>query len=110
MSWIWHNSTTKQIKVNIPKWKGVSELTFYFENEEADHLEIKGIEFYGSPGNQNVNIGELKKNESSNLGIIMEEPDKTKEGYDPSSNLQQTLDSVVIKKNKKKKKLPSFDG
>ena len=56
----------KKIKVNIPKWKGVSELTFYFENEEADHLEIKGIEFYGSPGNQNVNIGELKKNEDEN--------------------------------------------
>ena len=54
--------------------------------------------------------GELKKNESSNLGIIMEEPDKTKEGYDPSSNLKQTLDSVVIKKNKKKKKPPTFDG
>ena len=56
----------KKIKVNIPKWKGVSELTFYFENEEADHLEIKGIEFYGSPGNHNVNIGELKKNDDEN--------------------------------------------
>lgn len=51
----------KKIKVNIPKWKGVSELTLYFENEEADHLEIRIIEFYGSPGNSNVNIGELKK-------------------------------------------------
>ena len=56
----------KKMKVNIPKWKGVSELTFYFENEEADHLEIKGIEFYGSAGNHNVNIGELKKSEDEN--------------------------------------------
>ena len=56
----------RKIKVNIPKWKGVSELTLYFENEEADHLEIKGIEFYGSPGNSNVNIGELKKSEDEN--------------------------------------------
>ena len=56
----------RKIKVNIPKWKGVSELTLYFENEEADHLEIKGIEFYGSPGISNVNIGELKKSEDEN--------------------------------------------
>lgn len=56
----------KQIKVNIPKWKSVSELTLYFENEEADHLEIKSIEFYGSAGSHNVNIGELKKSEDEN--------------------------------------------
>ena len=56
----------KKIKVNIPKWKGVSELTLYFENEEADHLEIRVIEFYGSPGNSNVNIGELKKSDDEN--------------------------------------------
>ena len=56
----------RKIKVNIPKWKGVSELTLYFENEEADHLEIRIIEFYGSPGNSNVNIGELKKSDDEN--------------------------------------------
>ena len=56
----------KQIKVNIQKWKGVSELTFYFENEEADHLEIKNIEFYGTAGSHNMNIGELKKSEDEN--------------------------------------------
>ena len=39
--------------------------------------------------------------------IIMEEPDKMKAGYDPSANLQKTLDSViVVKKGKKKKKRP----
>ena len=53
----------KQIKVNIPKWKNVSELTLYFENEEADQLDIKQIKFYGNPGSQNVNIGEMKKSE-----------------------------------------------
>ena len=56
----------KQMKVNIPKWKGVSEVTLYFENEEADYLEIKSIQFFGSPGNHNVNIGELKKTEDEN--------------------------------------------
>ncbi len=56
----------KQMKVNIPKWRNVTELTLYFENEEADYLEIKSIQFFGTPGNHNVNIGELKKTEDEN--------------------------------------------
>ncbi len=56
----------KQIKLNIPKWKNVSELTLYFENEEADYLNIKQIQFFGSAGSQNVNIGEMKKSEDEN--------------------------------------------
>ena len=55
-----------QLKVNIPKWKGVSELSLYFENEEADYLEIKSIQFFGSSGYHDVNIGELKKSEDEN--------------------------------------------
>lgn len=51
------------IKVNIPKWKNVSELTIYFENDEADNLELKKINFYGTPGSQNINIGDMKKSE-----------------------------------------------
>ena len=44
-------------------------------------------------------------------GIITEEPDKMKPGYDPAANLQKTLDSVVVvKKDKKKKKKPNFKG
>ena len=58
---------------------------------------------FGQPAPENI-----KSSASSNLGIINEEPDKMKPGYDPSSNLQQTLDSVVVvQKNKKKKKRPS---
>lgn len=56
----------KQIKVNVPKWKNVSELTIYFENEEADYLNIKQIQFFGSSGSQNINIGEMKKSEDEN--------------------------------------------
>ena len=56
----------KQIKVNVPKWKNVSELTIYFENEEADYLDIKQIQFFGSAGSQNINIGEMKKMEDEN--------------------------------------------
>ena len=56
----------KQIKVNVPKWKNVSELTIYFENEEADYLDIKQIQFFGSSGSQNINIGEMKKMEDEN--------------------------------------------
>ena len=56
----------KQIKVNVPKWKNVSELTLYFENEEADYLNIKQIQFFGSSGSQNINIGEMKRSEDEN--------------------------------------------
>ena len=51
----------KKIKVNIPKWRNVSELTIYFENEEADQLNIKTVSFYGTSGMSSVNIGEMKK-------------------------------------------------
>ena len=40
----------------------------------------------------------------NNLGIIKEEPDKMKPGYDPAANLEKTLDKVVVV-NKKKKKM-----
>ena len=56
----------KQMKVNIPKWRNVTELTLYFENEEADYLEIKGIEFYGTAGSFDMNVGELKKSKDEN--------------------------------------------
>lgn len=53
----------KQIKLNIPKWKNVSELTLYFENEEADQLNIKQILFFGTAGNPYLNVGEMKKSQ-----------------------------------------------
>ena len=56
----------KPIKVYIPKWRSVSELTIYFENEEADYLEIKSIQFMGTPGNRDMNIGEMKKMDDEN--------------------------------------------
>ena len=44
-------------------------------------------------------------------GIINEEPDKMRPGYDPAANLEKTLDAVVVvKKDKKKKKKPAFKG
>ena len=49
------------IRVNVPRWKNVSELALYFENEEAEQLELKNIIFYGKGGNANINIGEMKK-------------------------------------------------
>lgn len=81
----------KQIKLNIPKWKNVSELTLYFENQEADHLDIKQILFFGFGGSQNVNIGEMKKSEDENYvpikgnkvteGIFSLKPGETIEGF-----------------------------
>ena len=63
---------------------------------------------YGQP----KEIGGWKNTNSNNLGIINEEPDKMKAGYDPSANLQKTLDKVVViqKNKKKKKKPPTFNG
>ena len=60
------NDINKQVKVNVPRWKNVSELTMYFENEEADQLDIKQIKFIGTSGDQNINIGEMKKSEDEN--------------------------------------------
>ena len=88
----------KKIKVNIPKWRGVSELTFYFENEEAEYLEIKSVEFYGSAGNQNVNIGELKKSEDENY-VPVKGNDVTDGIF--SLNRGETVESFV-NKNKDK--------
>ena len=47
---------------------------------------------------------------SNNLGIIAEEPDKMKPGYDPSANLEKTLDSVVVNKRKRKMTRAVFKG
>ena len=60
----------KKIKVNIPKWRGITDLTFYFENLDADHLEIKGIDFYGSSDNPTVNLGEMIKSENEDYKPI----------------------------------------
>ena len=60
----------KIIRVNVPKWKNVSELSLYFENEEADQLELKKIIFYGKGGNANINIGEMKKSSDENYEPI----------------------------------------
>ena len=47
---------------------------------------------------------------ANNLGIINEEPDKMKPGYDPADNLKQRLDHIVVKKNKRKKTIVAFKG
>ena len=47
---------------------------------------------------------------SNNLGIISEEPDKMRPGYDPASNLQKTLDGVVVDKRKRKMTRAVFKG
>ena len=45
----------------------------------------------------------LGNNDSHNLGIIYEE-------YDPSTNLQQKLDGIVVNKRKRKKTFAAFKG
>ena len=60
-------------------------------------------------GKNNNNAG-WKDRGSNNLGIISEEPDKMKPGYDPASNLQKTLDGVVVDKRKRKMTRAVFKG
>ena len=54
--------------------------------------------------------GNWKDAGANNLGIINEEPDKMKPGYDPAANLQKKLDVIVVDKRKRKKTIASFKG
>ena len=112
--------TLKKIpnKIDTSKFGGefaskLSQMNEMFKNQGAAPGQRHRFSVIIKPGKFNINKDSsegLKKTDSSNLGIITEEPDKMKEGYDPSENLQKTLDTVVIKKNKKKKKPSTFDG
>lgn len=84
----------KLIKVNIPKWKNVSELTLYLENEEADQLCIKYIRFYGTQGNLSINIGEAKKSEDENY-VPIKGSTSNKEEYNLSSG--ETIEGFLSK-------------
>ena len=115
-----NSDTLKKIpnKIDTSKFGGdfaskLSQMNEMFKNQGADPALRHRYSLVPKHGKYNINkepSGELKNKESSNLGIITEEPDKSKEGYDPSTNLQKTLDAVVVKKNKKKKKPPTFSG
>ena len=50
-------------------------------------------------------------NNNQGLGVIHEESDKMVKGYNPADDLEKKLDKiVVVKKDKKKMKKPTFEG
>ncbi len=53
---------SKQLSVRIPKFRNLSEISLYFQNEEADQIQINNIQFFGNKGTANVDFGEMKKN------------------------------------------------
>ena len=63
----------KNIKLNVPRFRNVSELCvniqililllqLFFQNEEAEQIQVNNIRFLGSKGSGKVDFGEMKKN------------------------------------------------
>lgn len=52
----------KQVKVNVPKFRNVSDLCLYFKSEESDTIQVNEVKFYGTCCTKNVDFAELKKN------------------------------------------------
>lgn len=84
----------KKIKVNIPKWKNLSELTIYFENEEAEQLNIKTVSFYGSSRTAFVNIGEMKKADNEDY-VPIKPMEGSKDIYDLKAG--ETIEGFLAK-------------
>ena len=82
-----------------------------FKKQEKEYGPRRGFSVRGPSsrfGFGNSGAG-WKDGGNNNLGIIMEEPDKMKPGYDPALNLEKKLDEVImVQKNKKKKKSISY--
>ena len=69
-------------------------------------FENKGMIMMGAPRPSDKS----KNNNDQNLGIMEEKTDKLAIGYNPVDDLEKKLEKVVIQKNKKKKKKPTFEG
>ena len=89
------------------KMKKMNEL---FKNQGNQSRRGKSVMVKGTKFGFGKESSGWNNNGSNNLGIISEEPDKMKPGYDPASNLQQTLDGVVINKRKRKMTRAVFKG
>jgi hypothetical protein len=75
-------------------------------------MENKGIGGKPRPSAQ-INPGGFnfgKGGEDGNKGIINDQSDKMKAGYNPVNDLEKKLDNIVVQKDKKKKKKPNFQG
>ena len=101
------NSNNKVSLGFAEKMKKMNEL---FKNQGNQSRRGKSVMVKGTKFGFGKESSGWNNNGSNNLGIISEEPDKMKPGYDPASNLQQTLDGVVINKRKRKMTRAVFKG
>ena len=85
-------------------------------NNMKKMLENKGMRMIGAPRPSAQIMGMPRfdnfrqNNNTQNLEIIEEKSDKMASGYNPVDDLEKKLENVVIKKDKKKKKKPTFEG
>ena len=87
----------------------LKQMNVLFNNQGKDNDKRRGHSMMVS-SKIGFGGGNWKNDGSSNLGIINEEPDKMKPGYDPAVNLQKRLDAIVVTKNKRKKTIAEFKG
>ena len=85
-------------------------------NNMKNMFENKGMRMIGAPRPSAQLMGMPKfenlgkNNNAQNLEIIEEKSDKMVSGYNPVDDLEKKLEKVVIKKDKKKMKKPTFEG
>ena len=82
------------------KLKLINEM---FKKQEKEYGPRRGFSVRTPSSRFGIgNIGAgWKDGGNNNLGIIMEEPDKMKPGYDPALNLEKKLDEVIMVQKKK---------
>ena len=87
----------------------LKQMNVLFKNQGKDPDKRRGHSVMVT-SKMGIDRGNWRNAGSNNLGIIHEEPDKMKPGYDPSANLQKRLDAIVVTKNKRKKTIAAFKG
>ena len=88
----------------------LKQMNVLFKNQGKDSDKRRGHSMIVTSSKMGIGGGNWKNPGSTNLGIINEEPDKMKPGYDPSAHLQKRLDAIVVTKNKIKKTIVAFKG
>jgi hypothetical protein len=86
----------------------LKQMNSLFKNQGKDMDKRRGHSMMVTHSKMGFGQGNWKNVGSNDLGIINEEPDKMKPGYDPSVNLQKKLDVIVVKKDKRKKTILAF--
>ena len=96
---------------NKPSGSGnkFNQMKMMLEKRGGPRMGPRPSAIMGMPhfGNFGININ--NNNNNQDLNIIEEKSDKLKEGYNPADDLEKKLEKVVVQKNKKKIKKPTFE-